>query len=324
MLSATGEGPPDALVDSAHEALGEKTPPAWPTADGESLWYPPLAVFLNNHLEACHKALDEHQKSAERSSRFYDRLNFIVYDTTTHDGVEGASPVKPDLVGGLDLEPGKRVAWSPPNTSIDQVLIPVAVKANWAPMVTQAATYARCLFSASPSRQFSVVLGFRHTKAQLRFLVFHRSGLTGSKPCSVEDPRGQQDILRIFLSILQWTSANDAGFLEFFNGFDMTLIRNEGDETGTVARVAEVLHDGHCVLGRASRVLRMVYPTGKQEEPEPAISALDPTARTCGRPGTKRQTEQGAEQGAEQETKQGDDETRMSFASSTYRWPSDM
>ena len=408
MLSATGEGPPDALVDSAHKTLREKTPPAWPTVDGESLWYPPLAVFLNNCVDACHKALDKRHKSAERSSCFYDRLNFIVYDRNTRDGVEGASPVKPDLVGGLGLEPGELVAWSPPDTSIDQVLIPVEVKPNWAPMVVQAATYARCLFSASPSRQFSVVLGFRHTKAQLRFFVFHRSGLTGSKPCSVKDPRGQKDILRIFLSILQWTSTNDAGFLEFFNDFDMTLIEKEGDKTGTVARVAEVLHDGLCVRGRASRVLRMVYLTGKEKEPEPTISALDPTARTRGRPGTKGQTEQGAKQeteisppgqtsqlrggpttrsqtrkaaeqetkqeaktqsqggmttrsqtrraagqeteqeaktspldqttrshgdpkttsqkkqGAKQKAKQGDDETRMSFTSSTYRWPSEM
>jgi len=405
MLSATGEGPPDALVNSAHEALGKKTSLDRPTIDEERYWYPPLTVFLNNYLEACHKALDERHKSAERSSRFYDRLNFIVYDRNTCDGVGGASPVKPDLVGGLGLKPGKRVAWSPPDTSIDQVLIPVEVKPNWAPMVVQAATYARCLFSASPSRQFSVVLGFRHTEAQLRFLVFHRSGLTGSKPCSVKDTRGQKDILRIFLSILQWTSTNDAGFLEFFDDFHMTLAHNEGDKTGTVARVAEVLHDGLCVRGRASRVLRMVYPTDKAKKPEPAISALDPTARTCGRPGTKGQTEQGAKQeteasppgqtsqsrggpetrsqtrkAAEQETKQeaetpqlqggmttrsqtrkaagqeteqeaktspldqttrshgdpktasqkkqgakqGDDGTRTSFTSSTYRWPSDM
>jgi len=376
VLSATDEGPPDALVDSAHKVLGEKTSPSWPIVDGERLWYPPLAVFLNDYLEACHKALGEHHESAERSSRFYDRLNFIAYDITTHDRVEGASPVKPDLVGGLGLEPGGHVAWSPPDTSIDQVLIPVEVGASWAPMVAQAATYARCLFSASPSRQFSVVLGFRHTKAQLRFLVFHRSGLTGSKPCSVGDPRGQKDILRIFLSILQWTSTNDAGFLELSNDFDMTLIHNEGDKTGTVARVTEVLHDGLCVRGRASRVLRMDYPTGEEKKPEPAISALDPTARTRGRPGTKPQTEQGAEQGAKQEAKasqskgrvktrsqtrkaagqeteqeaktspldqttrshgdpkttsqkkrgakQGDDKIRMSFTSSTYRWPSDM
>ena len=310
MLSATSEGPPDALVDSAHQVLGKNTPLVWPTADDEILWYSPLAVFLNNYLEACHKVLDEHHKSAERSSRFYSRLNFIAYGRTTYDGVEGASPVKPDLVGGLDLEPGRRVAWSPPDTSMDQVLIPVEVKANWAPMVIQAATYARCLFSASPSRQFSVVLGFRHTEAQLRFLVFHRSGLTGSKPCSVEDPRGQKDILRIFLSILQWTSTNDAGFLEFFNDFDMTLIRNKGDKTGTVARVAEVLHDGLCVRGRASRVLQMVYPTGEEKKSEPPISTLDPTARTCGRPGTKRQTEQGAGRETKTSQSQGGMKTR--------------
>jgi len=378
MLSATGDGPPDALVNSAHKALGKEALPIWPTGDAERPWYPPLAVFLNNCLRACRGALGEDHESVKRSSRFYDCLNFIVYDTTTIDGVEGASPVKPDLVGGLDLVPNQRVAWSPQKPSINQVLIPVEVKTNWTPIVAQAATYARCLFSASPSRQFSVVLGFRHTKAQLRFLVFHRSGLTGSKTCSVRDSEGQKDILRIFLSIFQWTSANDAGFLEFFNDFDMSLLRDKGDETGTVARVTEVLHHGLCVRGRASRVLRMAYPTSKQKPLELSTSALDPTARTRGRPGAEPQTEQGTKQGAKtspqgqtprshggpktrsqtrkaagQETKQeaktspldqttrshggpkttsqtkqgakqGDDEIRMSFTSSTYRWPSDM
>ena len=109
-----------------------------------------------------------------------------------------------------------------------------------------------------------------------------------------------------------------------------------------------------------------------EKNPEAAISALDPSARTRGRPGTKPQTEQGAEQEAKasqsqggmktrsqtrkaagQETEQeaktspldqtiwshgdpktmskrkrgaerGDDKIRMSFTSSTYRWPSDM
>ena len=140
------------------------------------------------------------------------------------------------------------------------MLLPVEVGADWAPIVNQAATYARRLFSASPSRQFAIVLGFRHVDAKLRFLVFHRSGLMGSQPFSVQGIQGRKDILRIFLSILGWTSANDAGFLEFCNDSEMCLPRYEGDETGVVARVAKVLHDSLHVRGRGSRVLLMEYP----------------------------------------------------------------
>jgi len=307
MLSAANKGPSAALVDSAHEALGKKVSSVWPTADAEQLWYPPLAVFLNDCVDVCHRVLDKHPGSVERGSRVYDRLRFIEFDKPMVDGVEGASPVKPDLVGGLDLEPDERVAWSPQGSSTKQALIPVEVKANWAPIIIQAATYARCLFSASPSRQFSVALGFRHTEAELRFLVFHRGGLTGSKACSVKDPQGQKDILRIFLSILQWKSANDAGFLEFFNNSEMCLPRHKDDETGTVANVTEVLHDGLCVRGRASRVLLMSHPTGQGTKSELPINTLNPTNRTREGPKTRSQTKQ--------EAKQGDDESRMSFHS---------
>ena len=162
-------------------------------------------------------------------------------------------------MGGLDLEFDEHVAWSLQNTFIKQALTPIDVEEDWTFIVP----HARCLFSASPSRRFSVVLGFQHTSAELRFLVFHRSGLTGSKAYSVKDPRGQKDILRICLSILQWTSANDAGFLEFLNDFEMFLLRHKGDETGAVANVTKVLHDDLCVRGRALRMLLMVYSTSE-------------------------------------------------------------
>jgi len=304
MLSTANKGPPVAPIDSAHKAPG-KVSPVWPTVDAEQPWYFPLAVFLNSCVDACHQVLDEYPGSMERDSYVYDRLKFIEFDKPMVDGVEGASPVKPDLVGGLDLEPNERVAWSPQGSSIKQALIPVEVKANWAPIIIQAATYARCLFSASPSRQFSVALGFRHIETELRFLVFHRGGLTGSKACSVKDPQDQKDILRIFLSILQWKSANDAGFLEFFNNSEMCLPRHEDDETGTVANVTEVLHDGLCLRGCASRVLLMSHPTGEGTKSEPPIVTLNPTIRTREGPKTGSQTKQ--------EAKQGDKESRMSF-----------
>ena len=302
MLSAVDEGPPEVLVDSAHEALEKKVSPVWPTVDAERAWYSPLAAFLNNCVDACHRVLDEHPRSVKRSSRVYDRLKFIVYDKPMLDEVEGASPVQPNLVGGLDLEFHEHVAWSPKSTFIKQALMPVDVEEDWVFIVTQAATHARCLFSASPPRRFSVVLGFQHTSAELRFLVFYRSGLTGSKACSVKDPQGQKDILRIFLSILQWTSANDAGFFEFFDDFEMSLLRHKSDETGVVANVTKVLHDGLCVRGRAPRVLLMDYSTS--EGNESCNPPLIPNIRTCGPP------EGGAH--TEQVTKQGDGETRMS------------
>ena len=286
MFSATDKGPPDTLVSSAHEALERRVSPVWPTVNAilKRTRYTPLAAFLNNCVDTCRGALDKHHESAKRSSRFYDRLRFIVYDKPTHDWAEEASPIKPDFLGGLDLTSDERIARSPQNSLVDRVLIPVEVNVNWSSMVTRATAYTRHLSSASPSRRFLVVLGFQHAETQLRFLVFHRTGLTGSMPCSVRDPQDQKDILRISLSILEWSSPNDAGFLEFFDDFEMSLLRHEGDEMGTVARVTEVLQDGLGVRGRGSRALLMGHSTGEGKEPESCNSALIPNVRTCGSP----------------------------------------
>ena len=155
--SATDEGPPERVTDSAHEVLRKMKPPSWPTAGTERDWYPPIALFLNNCIDACNGTLRGSESAAVKDHHrsLHDRLKFIVYDKTTEDGVEDAAPVELDLVGGLDLVPDERVGWSPANPPKDpptkQVLFPVEVKADWAPTVSQAATYARCLFSASPS-----------------------------------------------------------------------------------------------------------------------------------------------------------------------------
>ena len=292
MLSANGKGPNETIVNSVYiqlsKALGldGKRSPGWPKTGLEQDWYTHLATFLNGCVDACRGPI---------GNRFYGDLKFIVYNRITEDAAEGAAALKPDLVGGLGLIPGEKVAWSPRSPSTKQVLLPVEVKEDWAPIVHQAATYARCLFSTSPSRHFVVVLGFRYTTNQLRFLVFHRGGLTGSLPFSVE-AEGPKDILRVFLSILAWESAEDAGFLGFYNGSEMSLLHHPNDETGVVAIVKEVLHDDLSVQGRASGVVLLDYPTGGRKEPEsgPSLSPPAPTVRTSGHLQEKAQTKQAA------------------------------
>ena len=98
----------------------------------------------------------------------------------------------------MDLAPDERAAWSPKNSLAKELLFPVEVGTDWSPIVNQGATYARCLFIASPSQQFAVVLGSRHSRAELRFLLFHHRGLAESHPLSVNDESGQEEMLRIF------------------------------------------------------------------------------------------------------------------------------
>lgn len=288
MLSAAGNLPSDPLVSSAHSTLERRVQLCWPTLGSRRVWYAPVAIFLNNCVEVCHSALDSSRGSAERSCRWYNGLKFIVYDNPTVDKIEGAPNLKPDLVGGLGINPDERFAWSPTDPYTNQILLPVEVGKDWASVVIQAAKCARCLFDVDPSRQFALVLGFGHIKAELRFLVFHRSGLTASKPLSFKDEQGKKDILRIFLSILGWESANDAGFLEFHDGVEMCLLRHKDDVTGTVARVAEVLQDELGVRGRGSKIFFVRYPGYEGKEPEPPIPTIWARRRTESESRTKR------------------------------------
>ena len=75
------------------------------------------------------------------------------------------------------------------------LLIPVEAKDGWQELVRQAGTYVRCLYSASPLRQFAMVLGYSHTKREFRFLIFHCGGLISSLALDPNLHEGQQDIL---------------------------------------------------------------------------------------------------------------------------------
>ncbi|KAJ7903406.1 hypothetical protein B0H14DRAFT_3679709 [Mycena olivaceomarginata] len=64
----------------------------------------------------------------------------------------------------------------------NRMQLPVAVNKDWVHMLSQANNYARCLFDANPSRAFALVLAYNHRTYELRFLIFHRGGLTSHAP----------------------------------------------------------------------------------------------------------------------------------------------
>lgn len=102
-----------------------------------------------------------------------------------------------------------------------RVDIPVAVLDQPQSLILRCIAYARRLFHVSPSRSFPLVLSFRPDIHELRLLIFHRGGLTASKPLDVRRRPDHEDILRLFLSILLWTTPKDAGFIASCNEQNM-------------------------------------------------------------------------------------------------------
>jgi len=241
--------------------LGTFTPRA-PGA-GEPAYYRDLAKFLTKCVEVCHDVLDEQEGFPIRQERWYNDLEFTVGKPVV-DGVEGAPPLKPDITGGKGISAFKeeRLYWKPPaDKPTHRITLPVEVKKQWRAMVSQAATYARCLFSASPIRAFALVLAFNHESNTLRFLVFHRGGLAASEEYNITERDGLEEIARLFLTLASWRTAEEEGVVTCCNNSTHLL---PADQQGTLyvsAAVEDILFRTLCVRGRMTSVSRLRLPT---------------------------------------------------------------
>lgn len=237
----------------------------------ETNYYRGLAAFLTGCVEACHSALDGQKggKFPARDQRWYSTLEFIVAKSAAA-GVEGAAPLKPDIVGGNGILKfqEERLHWDPPATKPGhRIMLPVEVKSRWKDMVCQAATYARCLFTA-PTRVFALVLVFNQVTNNLRFLVFHRGGLAASKLCNITKKGGLRDAARLFLTLALWRTSAEAGILAYSNQTTYLLPADGTGERYISATVEEILFRSLCIRGRMTNVFLLRLPTG----PPPAGS----------------------------------------------------
>jgi len=247
-----------------------------PTGEGttESSSYPPLAEFLTGCVNTCHDALDEQGGFPPRTERWYRDLEFTV-GRQVGDRVGGAAPLKPDITGGKGITPfaGEQLFWNPPpRKPAHGITLPVEVKKQWRPMVAQAATYARCLFSVNP-RTFALVLAFNQESNALRFLLFHHCGLTGSMEYNVTEADGLKEIARLFLTLALWRTAEEAGFITYYN--DTTYLL-PGDRDGTrhvLATVERRLFSSLSTRGRMTSVSRL-----RLQDPLLAAAAKSPAS----------------------------------------------
>ncbi|KAF5361353.1 hypothetical protein D9757_012323 [Collybiopsis confluens] len=239
-----------------------------PTDDFERSHYPGLVDLLNTGLDSCKASLGEY----EVQQAIYKELKFYIWDKPMEDGVDRAHPLKPDLAGVLGKAKPNSFFWSP-RLKGEGMKIPVEVKDSWSELVAQAATYARALFSANPLRQFALVIGYNHKEHVMRFLVFHRGGLTASQPLKLESKQGQEDLILLLSSILTWKSLADAGFPAWCNENQVHLPAIYPHPVS----VHRVLHHSFCVRGRAPRVyyLKIPYPADPTSVAKVARAPLD-------------------------------------------------
>ncbi|KAJ7725092.1 hypothetical protein B0H16DRAFT_1595240 [Mycena metata] len=252
----------EAALEAAPKNLWHPWPNKPPSPERNHYGY--FGEFLNACIHFGGDALPKLRGS------WYDELNFVVYDRVMGDTVGKASPVKPDLLGGNglatledsedSLQAKDTLFWSPrSDQSKMRAEIPVEVKDNWPELISQAATYARCLFSANPSRTFALVIGYNQTgkRGGFRFLLFHRGGLTSHVPLLLNTREGRADALRLMMTLLLWSNPRDAGFVSTSNELDFWIPRPSNPQKCIKATAKQILHNTNCVRGRATRVSRL-------------------------------------------------------------------
>jgi hypothetical protein len=229
----------------------------WPKAGQEREYYPPFSVLLNETLKAARSALGGCPDS------LYKSLCFSVYDRVTEDGIDGAHALKPDLVGcDQKILVGKKVSWH-------DIRIPVEVKKSWPDMVAQAATYARCMFSASAGRQYALVIAFDHARAEVRCLFFHRGGLTASPALKLKEAEGRKGFVAAVVGLASLKDRWSGGMDESFDNSHISL------PDGGLWTVDSWLFIGSLIRGRGTQVVR-VSRVSQEEEPKTARSRPGP------------------------------------------------
>ncbi|ESK85873.1 hypothetical protein Moror_2345 [Moniliophthora roreri MCA 2997] len=273
----------------------------WAPNGSERESYPLFVTFLNTCIDKCHSALDSQPGAPSRDERWYSNLRFVVYDKQMADGVEGSHPLKLDCAGGRGLQDGvAKLCWNTSNhEGIPQLDLPAEIKSNWRQLLKQAAVYGCCLFSASPTRSWSLVLGFNQKSRSLRFLIFHRGGCTASKDINLDDQEGRKDAYRLILTILLWTEPYHAGFSSFSTDKEFAVPSDDMGKKHVTLKVVKTLYHTIAIRSRATLVA-LVSSTNASEEPEvspqlvPSARAERKSARLQAKPATMQPTEQSA------------------------------
>ncbi|KAF9072254.1 hypothetical protein BDP27DRAFT_1418171 [Rhodocollybia butyracea] len=167
--------------------------------------------------------------------------------------------------------------WSPPGKDEKKIVFPIGVEDNWPELVQRAEAYAaRYLFNDSPLRTFALVIAYNKEESTVRFLVFHRGGLSASEPLQLDIWEGWKGFLCLIFSILTWETRGDAGWPEWSNDARVYLPGLTADSLPIIFDIDSVLYHSTCTQGRAPHVCSI------KRLATPKVDAATPVTQTQG------------------------------------------
>ncbi|KAH9049708.1 hypothetical protein EDB84DRAFT_1672533, partial [Lactarius hengduanensis] len=213
-----------------------RLPPNGFTTEGNS--YGPLTHFLNIIVRAAKECL------TPWAARHLRDLRFFPHGVEMQDKVDSGKPLKPN----------QKISWN-------DVAIIVEVKRKRLELIQQLSTYARCYLAIDRRRSFSIAIAFNHENLRMRFLIFHRAGLSSSHELSLREEAGFQSVVEHMVGVL--SIPDEKAF-----GLDMARFENVCRINNRDYEIVRPIHVRNSVRGRATAVYSIrVCPPDAQDTP---------------------------------------------------------
>lgn len=154
----------------------------------ENQTYDPLVHLLNKIVDAANQSMSPSQLKGLRFHCFGKEVK----------GIYGSDKsLKPDGVGIIGELPmkTKELSWG-------GIEVVIESKRSVSEMVSQCGTYARCLLVDNLRRFFALGIGFHFTTLDVYVFIFHRSGLSSSRPLKLTTEEGFVGLVRHVVGII--------------------------------------------------------------------------------------------------------------------------
>ena len=197
--------------------------------------YDPFVQLLN-------KIIDAASKHVPPSHGPLSQLRFYRFGKEVRETYGSEKSLKPDGVGILGPLPTdtKELSW-------EHIEVTIESKKKVMEMVWKSGTYARCCLIGNQRRFFSLVIVFNFSTLEAYVFLFHRSGLSSSRPLKLTTREGFEGLVRHIVAIL--SIQDEAAY-----GLDPTRFQNVFCINNSYYKVDRPLYVRDSLRGRATIV----------------------------------------------------------------------
>ena len=210
--------------------------------------YKPLIHLLNKIIDTANLCLPPSQPRSQLGGLRFHVFGGEVKETYgSHGGLKLGGV---GIIGKLPTKTKKsaKMPAEEPGLSWGQIEVTIKSKSSVKEMVRQSATYPSCCLLADQRRFFGI--GFDHKKLEAYVFVYHKSGLSSSRPLKVTTGEGFKGLVSHIVGILSFKE-------EAAYGLDTTRFQNIFRINDRYYEIVHPLYMRCTVRGRSTTIFRL-------------------------------------------------------------------